>query len=199
MISQIILATKNLHKIGELEAMLSGSGIVVKSLKDFSYLPDVDEDQPTLEGNALKKARTIFQSTAIPALADDSGLEVLYLNKEPGVYSSRYAGAGCSYDDNNRKLLNALKGVPPRRRQAQFRTVLALAGPRYEQCVEGIVEGKIIESMRGKNGFGYDPVFVPKGHAHTYAEMNKEMKNSLSHRAQALTKMKEILLAFECE
>ncbi len=197
MINQIILATKNLHKIEEFEAMLSGSGIAVKSLKDFPYLPDVDEDQPTLEGNALKKARTIFQSTAIPALADDSGLEVLYLNKQPGVYSSRYAGAECSYDDNNRKLLKALKGVPPRRRQAQFRTVLALAGPGNERCVEGIVEGKIIESMRGKNGFGYDPIFVPNGHTHTYAEMSAEVKNSLSHRAKALIQMKEILLAFE--
>jgi XTP/dITP diphosphohydrolase len=197
MINQIILATRNLHKIEELEAMLSGSGIAVKSMKDFPYLPDVDEDQPTLEGNALKKARTIFLSTALPALADDSGLEVLYLNKQPGVYSSRYAGVKCSYDDNNRKLLKALKGVPPRRRQAQFRTVLALAGPGYERYVEGIVEGKIIESMHGKNGFGYDPVFVPNGYTHTYAEMSREMKNSLSHRAQALIQMKEILLALD--
>jgi len=195
MITQIVLATRNLHKIEELETMLSGNGIVVKSLTDFSYLPEIDEDQPTLEGNALKKARTIFQSTDIPALADDSGLEVLYLNKQPGVYSSRYAGVGCSYDDNNRKLLKTLKGVPPRRRQAQFRTVLALVGPGYERCVEGTVEGRIIESTRGKNGFGYDPLFVPNGFRETYAEMESEVKNSISHRAKALRQMKEILLA----
>ncbi len=197
MINQLILATRNLHKIEELQAMLSGSGITVKSLKDFPYLQEVEEDQPTLEGNALKKARIVFQSTGIPALADDSGLEVLYLNKQPGVYSSRFAGEGCSYDDNNRKLLKALKGVPPRRRQAQFRTVLALVGPGYEKCVEGIVEGMIIESPRGKNGFGYDPIFFPNGYTQTYAEMGAEMKNSLSHRSKALAQMKEILSSLE--
>ena len=197
MINQIILATRNLHKIEELQAMLSGSGITVKSLEDFPYLQEVEEDQPTLEENALKKARTVFQSTGIPALADDSGLEVLYLNKQPGAYSSRFAGEGCSYDDNNRKLLGALKGVPPRRRQAQFRTVLAFVGPGYEKCVEGIVEGIILESPRGKNGFGYDPIFVPNGFTQTYAEMSAEMKNSLSHRSKAFAQIKEILLTLE--
>ncbi|MGD0338141.1 MAG: RdgB/HAM1 family non-canonical purine NTP pyrophosphatase [Bacteroidota bacterium] len=197
MIDQIILATRNLHKIKELEAMLSGSGIAVKSLEDFPYLSEVEEDQPTLEGNALKKARVVFQSTGIPALADDSGLEVLYLNKQPGIYSSRFAGERCSYDDNNRKLLKVLKGVPPRRRQAQFRTVLALVGPGYERSVEGIVEGVIIEYSRGRNGFGYDPIFVPNGYTQTYAEMSTDMKNSLSHRSKALARMKEILLTLE--
>ncbi len=177
--------------------MLSGSGIAVKSLEDFPYLLEVEEDQPTLEGNALKKARYVFQSTEIPALADDSGLEVLYLNKQPGAHSSRFAGEGCSYDDNNRKLLKVLKGVPPRRRQAQFRTVLTLVGPGYEKSVEGIVEGVIIEYSRGRNGFGYDPIFIPNGYTQTYAEMSAEMKNSLSHRSKALARMKEILLTLE--
>lgn len=197
MLNQIILATRNLHKIKELQAMLSGSGIAVKSLEDFPYLLEVEEDQPTLEGNALKKARYVFQSTEIPALADDSGLEVLYLNKQPGAHSSRFAGEGCSYDDNNRKLLKVLKGVPPRRRQAQFRTVLTLVGPGYEKSVEGIVEGVIIEYSRGRNGFGYDPIFIPNGYTQTYAEMSAEMKNSLSHRSKALARMKEILLTLE--
>ncbi len=194
MISQLVLATRNLHKIEEIGAMLSGAGIEVKSINDFTYVPEVDEDQPTLEGNALKKARTVYEATHVPALADDSGLEVLFLNKRPGVYSSRYAGEGCTYDDNNRKLLNELKGVPPRRRQAQFRTVLAIVGPGYEHWVEGIVEGVITESLRGTNGFGYDPLFVPKGHAKTYAEMSAEEKNSLSHRGKALVQMKKVLL-----
>jgi XTP/dITP diphosphohydrolase len=197
MANQIILATRNIHKIEELQAMLSGTDITVKNLKDFTYIQEIEEDQPTLEGNALKKAQNIFQLTNIPALADDSGLEVLYLNKQPGVFSSRYAGEGCSYDDNNRKLLKALKGVPPRRRQAQFRTVLAFVGPEYEKCVEGIVEGIIIESTRGKNGFGYDPIFIPKGYSQTYAEMSAEMKNSLSHRSKALAQMKNILMTLK--
>ncbi len=194
MLKEIILATNNKHKIEELTTMLTGTGITVRSLRDVANIPPVDEDQPTLEGNALKKARTVFHATNIPALADDSGLEVFYLNGWPGVYSARYAGEGCTFDDNNKKLLKELLGVPPRRRQAQFRSVLALVGSNYEKVVEGKIDGMITEEPRGKSGFGYDPVFQPIGFTKTFAEMNPEEKNSISHRGLALLKMKGILL-----
>ena len=197
MLKEIILASHNVHKIEELSAMLAGTGITVRSLHDVPNIPDIEEDQPTLEGNALKKARAVYQATGIPALADDTGLEVFYLNGRPGVYSARFAGAGCTYDDNNIKLLKELLGVPPRRRQAQFRSVLALVMTGYENFVEGKIEGLITEAPRGKSGFGYDPVFQPIGFNKTFAEMTPEEKNSVSHRGQALQKMKTVLLAMQ--
>jgi len=154
----------------------------------------VEEDSPMLEGNALKKAREVFHLTGVPALADDTGLEVRYLNDAPGVFSSRYAGPAATYADNVRKLLQAMRGVPPRRRGARFRAVLAFVPAEgKEELAEGIVNGVILESPRGAGGFGYDPVFVPHGQNRTYAEMNLAEKNRLSHRARAMEQMKEIL------
>lgn len=187
---QLVLATHNQHKVRELVALLRGLEIRLHTLDDFPHVQKVTEDGMTLEANALKKAREVFRQTTLPALADDSGLEVHYLNDEPGVYSSRYAGPGASYADNCRKLLDRMRGVPPRRRAAQFRCVTAFVAPGVEKVTEGTVTGMITEEPRGVGGFGYDPIFIPSGHHGTLAELTLELKNTLSHRAKAIEKMK---------
>jgi XTP/dITP diphosphohydrolase len=186
--TKLLIATNNNHKVEEISRMLSGLPFEVISLRDVHNAPHTIEDQPTLEGNAIKKAREAFEATGFLSLADDTGLECYYLELEPGVFSARYAGENATYDDNNKKLLRAMKGVPERRRYAQFRTVVALVGSGIEKLFEGRVEGKILEQARGVNGFGYDPLFVPRGYDRTYAEMTIEEKNTLSHRAMALQK-----------
>ncbi len=189
---KIILATNNLHKIDEIQSFLSPLGFEIHSARDTS-IPKTVEDQPTLQGNALKKARETFQATGILSLADDTGLEVFYLAMNPGIYSARYAGEEATYKDNCDKLRNALNGVAPRRRNAQFRTVIAIVGKGIERTVDGIVEGSILEEPRGDQGFGYDPLFVPNGYSKTYAEMTIEEKNQLSHRGRALQSAIEFL------
>lgn len=192
---QLVLATRNKDKVGELRSLFSDLHVELLTLDQFSNIHEVAEDQDSLEGNALKKAREVFQVTGLPSLADDSGLEVFYLNNAPGVYSSRYAGPNATYADNRRKLLEKLRGVPPRRRAAQFRCVLALLAPGViEKTVEGVCPGSIRESSRGENGFGYDPIFVPNGYKQTLAELEPSLKNTLSHRAKAAEKMKQFLL-----
>lgn len=190
---QLLIATHNRHKKEEIASLLAREAYDIRDLDDVSGAPATVEDQPTLEGNALKKAREAFASTGMLTLADDTGLEVYYLRLEPGVYSARYAGEDATYGDNNKKLLNALQGVPPRRRKARFRTVVAIVGTGIEQTVEGCVEGHILEHGHGITGFGYDPLFVPNGHTKTYAEMSLEEKNSLSHRAAAFRKTVDVL------
>jgi len=190
---QLLIATHNKHKKEEIGHLLANGAYDVKDLDDVSNAPVTIEDQPTLEGNALKKAREAFAATGMLTVADDTGLEVYYLKLEPGVYSARYSGEGATYASNNKKLLAALKGVPPRRRTARFRTAVAIVGPGIERCVEGSVEGTILESPRGATGFGYDPLFVPAGHTKTYAEMDLAEKNTLSHRAAAFAKAADVL------
>jgi XTP/dITP diphosphohydrolase len=193
-IDKLVLATHNKHKAEELQAMLKDLGVEVLTLDAFPQVGEIVEDAETIEGNAIKKAKEVSESTGLPAMADDTGLEVFYLNKAPGVYSSRYAGPGATYADNCRKLLATLKGVPPRRRGAQFRCVLALVGQGVPPILEeGICRGTIIESPRGEGGFGYDPIFLPDGYMQTFAEMPLDVKNSLSHRGRALQKMREKL------
>ena len=193
--TQLVLATRNKDKVGELRSLFSDLHLELLLLDQFSNIHEVAEDQDSLEGNALKKAREVSQTTGLPSLADDSGLEVHYLNDAPGVYSSRYAGPNATYADNCKKLLEKLRGVPPRRRAAQFRCVLALLVPGlFEKTVEGACSGTIIESPRGNNGFGYDPIFVPTGYKQTLAELDSSLKNTLSHRAKAVEKMKHYLL-----
>jgi XTP/dITP diphosphohydrolase len=190
---QLVLATHNPHKIQEIRAIMEDLGLEILTATDFPTIPPLHEDGSTLEENALKKARTVFQATKLPILADDSGLEVFYLAKRPGVLSARYAGPQASYADNNKKLLDELKGVPPRRRNAQFRCVIAFVTENGEQTVEGVTEGMIIEAPRGSSGFGYDPIFRPAGYGQTYAEMSSELKNKISHRAKALERGKSLL------
>jgi len=189
----ILIATNNKHKVEEISSLLASPDFSVKSLQDFPSLPKTVEDESTLEGNALKKAREGFAGSGLLTLADDTGLECYYLELQPGVISARYAGETATYDDNNAKLLKALKGVPPRRRNARFRTVVAIVGKGIEQLVEGRLEGHIAESPRGTNGFGYDPLFVPLGSGKSYAELSLQEKNTISHRALAVKKAIEVL------
>jgi XTP/dITP diphosphohydrolase len=183
----LVLATRNLHKVAEMSALLAGLPLDVLSCRDIPGVPDVVEDAPTLEGNAVKKAAAVCAATGRAALADDTGLEVEFLGGAPGVLSARYAGAEASYEDNNRKLLAALGGAPALRRRAVFRCVIALALPgRDARTVEGRTEGTILERPRGEGGFGYDPLFLPAGHDLTYAEMPPDEKNLVSHRGKAI-------------
>lgn len=182
---KLVIATRNRHKLEEIHAIFDFQGLEVCSAFDFPDIPDVVEDGDTLEANAIKKASEICQATGLPALADDSGLEVEVLNGEPGVYSARWSGEGCTYADNNAKLLRELAGKKNRR--ARFRTVIALALPGERPLtVEGSVQGSIIEELRGDQGFGYDPLFMPDGYSQTFAELPAEVKNRISHRARAL-------------
>jgi XTP/dITP diphosphohydrolase len=193
-IMKILLASHNKDKAAEFRGLLQALPLELVTLDEFPHISPVEEDASTLEGNALKKAREVFRLTGIPALADDTGLEVRYLNDAPGVFSSRFAGPGATYDDNVRKLLRAMRGVPPRRRGARFRAVLAFVpAPGQQEFAEGIVNGVILESPRGTGGFGYDPIFVPHGQNKTYAEMDLREKNRVSHRARAMERMKKIL------
>lgn len=182
---KLVIATRNTHKLEEINAIFDFQGLDVLSAFDFPDLPDVIEDRDTLEGNAAKKAVEIAKATGCWAMADDSGLEVQALYGAPGVYSARYAGEECSYEANNTKLLRELQGKADR--SAQFRTVVALSDPKGNvQTLEGACPGKIIEELRGINGFGYDPLFVPDGYTETFAELDAGIKNRISHRARAL-------------
>ncbi|MBM4165552.1 MAG: XTP/dITP diphosphatase [Ignavibacteria bacterium] len=190
---QILLATNNKHKVEEIKSILSDLQIEVLSLKDIGIEIEVDEDGTTLEENALKKAKEVFRATNIPSLADDTGLEVIELNREPGVYSARYSGENATYQSNCEKLLFNLKNIPDEKRAAQFRCVVTFVAPNVETTVEGICSGKILSEMRGENGFGYDSIFLSDGLTKTFAELSLEEKNSISHRGKALHKMKEVL------
>jgi XTP/dITP diphosphohydrolase len=192
--AKLVLATHNRDKVKEIAAFLEGLSLDLVSLDAFPSIGEVEEDGETLEDNALKKAREVFRQTGLPSVADDTGLEVYYLNNEPGVYSSRFAGLTASYADNCRKLAERMKGVPARRRGAQFRCVVAFVAPGgFERCVEGVCRGVIIEAPRGTGGFGYDPLFLPDEHSRTFAELSIEEKNKISHRGRALQAVKPVL------
>lgn len=190
-IKKLVIASRNDHKILEMEQLLSPLGIEVLSTKDFPNLEEVVEDRPTLKGNALKKARYVAAQTNLPALSDDTGLEVEALNGEPGVYSARYAGPSASYEDNVIKLLDELSGKE--NRKARFRTIVALVDGDEEFTFEGICNGKIIEEQRGSEGFGYDPIFMPVDYEHTFAELDSSTKNLISHRGKAVEKFVKFL------
>ncbi|KAB2917020.1 MAG: non-canonical purine NTP diphosphatase [Bacteroidetes bacterium] len=187
---ELVFATQNPHKAREIEAKL-GDGFTIISLDTLGITEEIPETAPTLEGNALMKARYVYEKTGRNCFADDTGLEVEALNGEPGVYSARYAGLQKNPEDNIRLLLEKLQ--PHSNRKARFRTVIALIIEGKEYTFDGIAEGEIISSKRGEEGFGYDPVFVPAGHTRTFAEMTLDEKNELSHRAKAFAKMKEHL------
>ncbi|REL33091.1 RdgB/HAM1 family non-canonical purine NTP pyrophosphatase [Rhodohalobacter sp. SW132] len=188
----IFLASGNPHKIDELQQILRPMGIKLKSTLDYPDAEEVEEDQPDLDGNALKKARFWFTKTGLPSLADDTGLEVKALNGAPGVRSARYAGEKATYEQNVDKLLRELEGS--HNRSSQFRTVIAyIDAVGNENLFEGICRGEIITERKGEKGFGYDPVFVPKGYDQTFAEISSEEKNRISHRGKAIQKFIQLL------
>ena len=188
-IHRLVVATKNQDKLPEIEAVLLGLGLVGEIVAGLDW-PDVEETEPTLEGNALLKAQSVVTALGLPALADDTGLEVAALDGAPGVRSARYAGGAASYADNVRLLLENLAGESDR--SARFRTVMALVMPGEEDVLaEGVLEGHIIFSPRGESGFGYDPVFDVDGR--TLAEMGPDEKNRISHRGRAIRALAEEL------
>lgn len=194
MIQELVLATRNRHKGEELAALLGDLGIRIRTLEEFPDAPDVVEDGETCEANAVKKATTIAQATGLPAVADDTGLEVDALGGRPGVYAARYAGENATYEDNCRKLLQELRGIPRERRTARFITVAALALPGTgARVAHGALEGVIAEEPGGTLGFGYDPVFVVPELGKTLAQVPAGEKNRISHRARAFAQMREIL------
>ena len=187
--NQLILATHNNHKAKEFQDILPQYS--VKTLADLGHDEEIEETATDLEGNSLLKAKTIFKRYGYVVISDDSGLEVNALNGAPGVYSARYAGEPRNDQRNTEKLLYKLQGAS--NRKAQFRTVITLMSPGNSFQFEGIVSGTIAESPRGEAGFGYDPVFVPKGYQQTFAELPADLKNKISHRANAIEKLLHFL------
>lgn len=189
---QIIFATNNVHKLEEIRQIVANR-YQIRSLSEMGFHEDIPETAPTIEGNALQKARFIYNRFQKDCFADDTGLEVDALNGAPGVYSARYAGVNCSYADNVNKLLEAMKGET--NRNASFKTVVAYIHEGKAYRFEGIVKGQILTKAQGDGGFGYDPVFVPDGYQQSFAEMSAGLKNRISHRGIAVQKLVRFLLS----
>lgn len=187
---KLIFASHNNYKFNEVKKILPPH-IELLSLTDVDFYTEIEETENTLEGNALLKANTIYKELNLNCFADDSGLLVDALNGEPGVYSARYAGSQKNDNDNIEKLLAKLTNST--NRKAHFKTVMALVINGNAFLFEGIIKGAITHEKRGTNGFGYDPIFVPDGYSQTFAEMNAETKNSISHRGVALKKLMDFL------
>jgi XTP/dITP diphosphohydrolase len=214
----LIFATNNHHKLEEVSDMMEGSGLCLTTLREAGIVEDIPEEEPTIEGNALAKARYVWERTGTDCFADDTGLEVSALGGAPGVRSARYAAdllagrpdgspardrlpcphadaarvsSGHDFEANVGLLLRNMEDVADR--SARFRTVIALILDGHEYTFEGIVEGRITEVRSGEGGFGYDPVFIPAGHEQSFAEMPVELKNSISHRALAVQKFIKFL------
>ena len=187
---KLVFATNNKHKLEEMRAILGGK-VELLSLSDIDCHDDIPETADTLEGNALIKARYVFDKYGLSCFADDTGLEVDALDGAPGVYSARYAGENNDSVANVAKLLHNLTGKSCR--DAQFRTVIALILNGEEKLFDGIVRGSISEECRGVGGFGYDPVFVPEGYTQSFAEMSAEQKNNISHRSRAAAALNSYL------
>lgn len=193
--TDIIAASRNPKKILEMEAITKEFGMSIIS-RDDAGLPttEIEEDGATFEENSYKKAFEIMKLSGRPTIADDSGLEVDWLNGAPGVYSARFAGTDCDDEANNQKLIALLKGVPPKKRGARFVSVITMVFPDGGVLIaRGETTGTILETKRGDGGFGYDPLFVPEGTNLTYSELTAEEKNQISHRGKALRKLKELL------
>ena len=183
---QIVLATHNRGKMEEMSAILGHLPVELLTLDVFPEIGDIPETGNTLKENAFIKAETVHRLTGLPALADDTGLEVDALNGAPGIYSARYAGADATFDDNCQKMLKELHDIPIEKRTARFRTVIAFVNGGEKEWVEGVAEGRIIEDKRGIGGFGYDPIFYYPPLRKTFAELDSVEKNSISHRGKAL-------------
>lgn len=193
---RVVFATGNEGKMREIRMILADVDVEVLSLKDAGIVLDAEENGKTFAENALIKARACAEQTDALVLADDSGLEIDYLNQEPGIYSARYMGEDTSYHIKNKNLIERLDGVPDEERTARFVCSIAAVLPDGTQRVtDGVIEGRIGYEEKGENGFGYDPIFYVPQFGCTSAEMNPQQKNAASHRGKALEKMKEELLA----
>ena len=183
---KLVFASNNAHKLAEVRAKLPHK-FEILSLKDVLGDVDIIEDGSTLEENAVIKARYVYKKTGLNCFADDTGLEIAALSGEPGVYSARYAGADCSFEDNMNKVLRNLEGTT--NRSAKFRTVVCLIIDGKESLFAGEVDGVMTKEKRGDDGFGYDPIFLPNGFSESFAEMSLEEKNKISHRGRAVEKL----------
>ncbi len=190
---QIVLATHNRGKMKEMSSILAHLPVKLLTLDDFPQIGEIPETGETLKENAFIKAETVHQKTGLPALADDTGLEVVALDGAPGVHSSRYDGETATFEDNCRKMLQEMDGIPAEERTAQFHTVIAFVSDSGNEWTEGMVEGRILENKRGDGGFGYDPLFYYPPLKKTFAELNSEQKNNISHRGKALRNFCQIL------
>jgi XTP/dITP diphosphohydrolase len=193
--TDIIAASRNPKKILEMETITKEFGMSIIS-RDEAGLPttEIEEDGATFEENSYKKAFEIMRLSGCPTIADDSGLEVDWLNGAPGIYSARFAGPECDDEANNQKLIAMLEGVPAEKRRARFVSVITMVFPDGTSLVaRGETVGTILDAERGSGGFGYDPLFVPDGTNSTYSELTAEQKNQISHRGKALQKLKELL------
>jgi len=195
-LKKILIASTNKKKLTELQDLLSGLGLDLISLSEFKF-EEVAETGKTFEENASLKAAHAAKTLNRWVIADDSGLIVSFLNGKPGVYSARFAGPGCTYQDNNRKLLRLLKNVPASKRRAKFVCVMSLyENGRRVRTVRGECAGRIGFAERGKRGFGYDPVFIPQGSSKSFAELGPAAKNKISHRGKALRAAKKVVLNY---
>lgn len=194
---RLVLATKNSHKVAEIKVILSNFNWEIIPMYELKNNIEIIEDGETFEENSRKKAEIVCGQTGFISMGEDTGLEVDALNGQPGVYSARFAGEQVTYEQNVQKILKLLIDVKKPNRTARFRCVCALAFPKSfkqnTETFEGVCEGQIIEEPRGKEGFGYDPVFVPDGYEQTFAELPAQIKNNISHRARALEKVRKYL------
>jgi len=191
---KLVFATNNKNKITEVKKMLSDE-FEILSLNDIGCNEDIPETKPTLEGNASQKSHYVYEKFGYNCFSDDTGLEVEAINNEPGVYSARYAGPQRKAEDNMQKLLLELNKI--KNRKARFRTVISLIINGEEHCFEGIVEGEILKQKQGIDGFGYDPIFAPEGKSISFAEMELDEKNKISHRGRAVVKLTQFLKNLE--
>ena len=190
---QIVLATHNRGKMKEMSSILAHLPVTLLTLDDFPQIGEIPETGETLKENAFIKAETVHQKTGLPALADDTGLEVDALDGAPGVHSSRYDGETATFEDNCRKMMQEMDGIPAEERTARFHTVIAFVSNSGNEWTEGMVEGRILEKKLGDGGFGYDPLFYYPPLKKTFAELNSEQKNNISHRGKALRNFCQIL------
>jgi len=192
---ELIVASRNKGKVGEIMALLNGLPYKVTSLLDYPQIPEIIEDGKTYRANALKKAREVALATGKMAMSDDSGIEVKALNNAPGIYSARFAGEGASEAARNQKLFRMLKGVPMHQRQGRYRCVIALVNAKGEELgvVQGTCSGYITTKNIGTNGFGFDPLFLLKRYNKTFGQLPSTLKAKISHRARALKKFRLLL------
>jgi len=196
MMMKVVIATHNKDKLKELKKGLSSLSIDLMDLSSFSNIGEIVEDGDTLRENALIKAKAVYDSTGIPAIADDTGLEVDALGGKPGVYTARFAGENCSYIDNVNKMLKVMKKIKKSERGAIFKTVMAFYDGKQELFSEGVVKGIIAEEKKGLGGFGYDPIFYVVEEDKTFAEMTIEKKNIISHRGMAIKNLMPVLTSY---